>query len=143
MVAGSSPARLTTSANQRKIIVNTPFLRVGFSLPYHDLEATTSQIFHVENAAKKILSGESVAGYTMANVADIVAERITTDMLQKIYVSVDPALQPLFEFQQLIGECAQLVAFEALGLSSNPFIDYPHLVAWHEENNAHKGDENE
>lgn len=62
--------------------------------------------------------------FSMQHVSDLVSEKITPPLCAGLLRGEPSALSSV---QQIINEAAQEVAFDALDLSSNPFIDYESL----------------
>lgn len=106
------------------------------------IETAQDQLERVNDAAKAILSGHAIidtrklnvfikeknayeyqrvpVNFSMKNVADLVAEEITQELCHELLRGTPAAL---FQMQKIIGEAAHQVAFDALNLSSDPFID--------------------
>lgn len=94
------------------------------------------QLARVEQLAREIsngfsftdvrnIDGESVSlTFSMRNVADFISEQITPEICTGL-MRGEPTT--LFEIQKMIGDAALHVAFEALNLASNPFLDYDDL----------------
>lgn len=58
--------------------------------------------------------------FGMRQVNDLVSERITEALCLGLYNDTE---QSRFDIQKIIGDAAHEVAFEALDLESNPFVD--------------------
>lgn len=104
------------------------------------------QMTLVEDAAKRILSGHTIVDmrtsriyntlsgvhevkrsavpFSMRSVADLVQEKITPELWLGIHRG-EP--QALFSVQKIVGDAAHEVAFDALVLESNPFLNYEEL----------------
>ena len=114
------------------------------------------QMTLVEDAAKRILSGHTIVdmrtsriynmrsgahetklsavSFSMRSVADLVQEEITPELCLGLHRG-EP--QALFSAQKIVGEAAHEVAFDALNLWSDPFLDYAELKETAEQANGY------
>lgn len=120
--------------------------RVNANAEREAIATAKEQLWRVNDAAKAILSGHAIidtrqrnihankkgadehqrvaVNFSMKNVADLFAEEITTALCVGLHRGEPSAV---FAAQKLIGEAAHRVAFDALDLSSAPFVDFNDL----------------